>query len=49
MTTRALAPLWDELMQGLGYARYGAGGTDFGAGVTSFMALDRPEPLAAST
>ena len=46
MTTRALAPLWDELMQGLGYARYGAGGTDFGAGVTTFMALDRPKPLS---
>ena len=38
MTTRALAPLWDELMQGLGYPRYGAGGTDFGAGVTTYMA-----------
>jgi pimeloyl-ACP methyl ester carboxylesterase len=45
MTTRALAPLWDELMQGLGYSRYGAGGTDFGAGVTTYMALDRPQPL----
>jgi pimeloyl-ACP methyl ester carboxylesterase len=41
-----MAPLWDELMQGLGYSRYGAGGTDFGAGVTTFMALDRPEPLS---
>jgi pimeloyl-ACP methyl ester carboxylesterase len=45
MTTRAMAPHWDELMQGLGYPRYAAGGTDFGAGVSTFMALDRPEPL----
>lgn len=45
LTTRAMAPLWDELMRGLGYSRYGAGGTDFGAGVTTFMALDRPQPL----
>jgi pimeloyl-ACP methyl ester carboxylesterase len=45
MSTRAMAPLWDELMGGLGYERYGAGGTDFGAGVTTYMGLDRPEPL----
>ena len=45
MTTRAIAPLWDELMRSLGYSRYAAGGTDFGAGVATFMALDRPEPL----
>jgi len=45
MTTRATAPLWDELMQGLGYSRYAAGGTDFGAGVTTYLALDRPKPL----
>jgi pimeloyl-ACP methyl ester carboxylesterase len=45
MTTRSMASLWDELMQGLGYPRYAAGGTDFGAGVTTFMGLDRPEPL----
>ena len=45
MTTRTMAQLWDELMHGLGYSRYAAGGTDFGAGVSTFMALDRPEPL----
>jgi len=49
MTTRALAPLWDELMQGLGYSRYGAGGTDFGAGVTTYMALDPRRRSPAST
>jgi pimeloyl-ACP methyl ester carboxylesterase len=42
---RYVAGLWHELMQGLGYERYGAGGGDFGAGVASFMALDDPEPL----
>ena len=45
MSPRATAPLWDELMRGLGYDRYAAGGTDFGAGVTTYMALDRPQPL----
>jgi pimeloyl-ACP methyl ester carboxylesterase len=45
MSTRAIASLWHELMQGLGYASYAAGGTDFGAGVSTFMALDMPEPL----
>ena len=43
--TRAIAPLWHELMRGLGYERYGAHGTDFGAGVSTFMALDDPDPL----
>ena len=39
------AGLWHRLMRGLGYPRYGAGGSDFGAGVATFMALDEPEPL----
>src|SRR5215469_14120877 len=39
---RYTAALWHRLMQGLGYARYGAGGGDFGAGVATFMALDDP-------
>jgi pimeloyl-ACP methyl ester carboxylesterase len=42
---RYIAGLWHDLMRGLGYDRYGAGGTDFGAGVATFMALDEPEPL----
>jgi len=37
-TTRDVAVLWHRLMQGLGYSRYGAGGTDFAAGVTTYMA-----------
>jgi len=33
------------LMGGLGYERYGAGGGDFGAGVTTLMALDEPRRM----
>ena len=32
-------------MRGLGYERYGACGTDWGAAVTTYMALDDPAPL----
>jgi pimeloyl-ACP methyl ester carboxylesterase len=32
-------------MQGLGYARYGAHGTDFGSGVATVMALDQPDRM----
>jgi pimeloyl-ACP methyl ester carboxylesterase len=45
VTYRDVARLWHRLMQGLGYTRYGAGGSDFGSGVATFMALDEPEPL----
>jgi pimeloyl-ACP methyl ester carboxylesterase len=45
VTTRYTASLWHSLMRGLGYERYGAQGGDFGAGVTTFMALDDPEPM----
>jgi pimeloyl-ACP methyl ester carboxylesterase len=44
-TVRDTARLWHGLMQGLGYERYGAQGGDFGASVTTYMALDEPEPL----
>jgi pimeloyl-ACP methyl ester carboxylesterase len=44
-TTRDVASLWHALMQGLGYERYGAGGGDWGAAVTTYMALDAPERL----
>lgn len=39
---RAVARLWHELMHGLGYERYGAGGGDFGAGVATYMAVENP-------
>jgi pimeloyl-ACP methyl ester carboxylesterase len=42
---RFVARLWHQLMQGLGYERYGAAGDDFGAGITTYMALDQPGPL----
>jgi pimeloyl-ACP methyl ester carboxylesterase len=45
VTTRRTARLWHELMRGLGYERYAAQGTDFGAGVSTFMALDDPDPM----
>lgn len=45
VTYRYTAGLWHELMRGLGYPRYGAHGADFGAGVTTYMALDDPSPL----
>jgi pimeloyl-ACP methyl ester carboxylesterase len=40
---RDIAVLMDGLMDGLGYAHYGAGGGDFGAGVATVMALDHPK------
>ena len=40
-----VAGLWHRLMRGLGYERYGAQGGDFGAGVTTFMALSDPDSM----
>ena len=45
VTTRHTARLWHALMRGLGYERYGAHGGDFGAGVATYMALDKPERI----
>jgi pimeloyl-ACP methyl ester carboxylesterase len=45
VTSRYTADLWHRLMQGLGYREYGAQGGDFGAAVTTFMALDNPDPM----
>jgi pimeloyl-ACP methyl ester carboxylesterase len=42
---RYVADRWHRLMSELGYDRYGAGGYDFGAGVTTILALDHPEAL----
>jgi len=45
VTYRYVAGLWHALMRELGYARYAAGGGDFGAGIATFMAMDNPAPL----
>lgn len=42
---RYVAGLWHKLMAELGYDRYGAHGGDFGAGVSTVMALDAPERM----
>src|SRR5689334_22659676 len=42
---RYVADRWHHLMSELGYSRYGAGGYDFGAGVTTLLALDHPESV----
>jgi pimeloyl-ACP methyl ester carboxylesterase len=42
---RHVAGLWHRLMRGLGYRRYGAHGSDFGAGVATLMALDDPAAM----
>ncbi|MBS2549365.1 epoxide hydrolase [Catenulispora sp. NL8] len=39
---RHVAGMWHQLMQGLGYERYGAGGSDFGSGIATHMALLEP-------
>jgi pimeloyl-ACP methyl ester carboxylesterase len=45
VNSRDVGRLLHQLMRGLGYERYGAGGGDFGASVATFMALDDPAPL----
>jgi pimeloyl-ACP methyl ester carboxylesterase len=42
---RYVSERWHGLMTVLGYSRYAAGGNDFGAGVTTILALDHPESL----
>jgi pimeloyl-ACP methyl ester carboxylesterase len=39
MTSQAIADLWAELLHGLGYARFGAQGGDWGASVSTYLAL----------
>ena len=45
VTYRYVARLWHQLMSGLGYQRYAAGGGDFGSGIATYMALDDPGRL----
>jgi pimeloyl-ACP methyl ester carboxylesterase len=40
-----VARRWHQLMQGLGYERYGAYGGDFGAGVATHLALTEPDRI----
>jgi pimeloyl-ACP methyl ester carboxylesterase len=44
---RYVSECWHRLMSELGYSRYGAGGYDFGSGVTTILALDHPESVRA--
>jgi pimeloyl-ACP methyl ester carboxylesterase len=43
MNTFRIAELWAGLMQELGYTRFGAQGGDFGANVSTILALQHPE------
>lgn len=45
VTTRDTAQVWHQLMRQLGYRRYAAAGGDFGAAVTTFMALGDPNAM----
>jgi len=42
---REVARMWRELMHRLGYQRYGVGGGDFGAGVSTLLAVDYPDEV----
>jgi pimeloyl-ACP methyl ester carboxylesterase len=42
---RTTAGLWHRLMRELGYPRFGAGGGDFGAGISTLMGIVDPQPL----
>jgi pimeloyl-ACP methyl ester carboxylesterase len=45
-TARDVARIWHRLMiDGFGYERYGAHGSDLGAGVTGWLARDHPDSL----
>ncbi len=46
MNLAGIAGLWAKLMtEGLGYARFGAQGGDWGAGVTARLGLDHPDSV----
>jgi pimeloyl-ACP methyl ester carboxylesterase len=42
---RRVATLWARLMEGLGYARFGAHGYDVGASVSAYLGLDHADHL----
>jgi pimeloyl-ACP methyl ester carboxylesterase len=43
----AVADLWAELMNGLGYPRFGAAGGDVGSHVSRYVALNHPDRVVA--
>jgi pimeloyl-ACP methyl ester carboxylesterase len=43
----AVARLWAELMDALGYPRFGAAGGDIGSHVSRYLALDHPDRVVA--
>jgi pimeloyl-ACP methyl ester carboxylesterase len=43
----AVAGLWAELMDALGYPRFGAAGGDLGSHVSRYLALDHPDRVVA--
>jgi len=43
ITNQKIADLWARLMTGLGYARFGAQGGDWGAGVATWLARRHPD------
>jgi pimeloyl-ACP methyl ester carboxylesterase len=45
MNTFRIADLWSRLMEGLGYGRFGTQGGDFGASVSTCLALDHSARL----
>jgi pimeloyl-ACP methyl ester carboxylesterase len=47
LDTRAVAALWAELMETLGYTTYAAAGGDIGSSVSRFLALDQPDRVVA--
>src|SRR5688500_17884789 len=46
--TQVIADRMTELMRGLGYDRYGVHGGDFGAGISTWMALRNPAPISGA-
>lgn len=47
MTPRRIAGMWARLMMALGYQRYGVQGGDWGASVSTWLALAAPENVSA--
>jgi pimeloyl-ACP methyl ester carboxylesterase len=46
VNTWRIAEMWDKLMAGLGYGRFGAQGGDWGASVSTLLALKSPDHVA---